>query len=142
MIRHATLRLGKYSAKRSQGSATGLTWGPTWGPLGDRHKLQLLSELAAVKRGVEPSRSEKLVMRAALDDATIAHDQDAIGVSDRAQAMRDHKARTALHELIERGLDLELGARIDGARSLIEQQNRRIGKQDREERRVGKECRL
>lgn len=69
-------------------------------------------------------------MRAALDDATIAHDQDAIGVSDRAQAMRDHKARTALHKLIERGLDLELGARIDGARSLIEQQNRRIGKHD------------
>ena len=35
--------------------------------------------------------------------------------------------RQTLHKLIERGLDLELGTRIDGARSLIEQQNRRIG---------------
>lgn len=39
-------------------------------------------------------------MRPPLDDATVAHDQDAVGVSDGAQTMGDHKTRATSHQLV------------------------------------------
>ena len=52
-------------------------------------------------------------MRALFDDISVLHDQDQIGVSNRGQAVRDDKARSALHQFIHTPLDKFLGTGID-----------------------------
>ena len=66
-------------------------------------------------------------MRAALDNLAIAHNKNAVRVTNGTQAMRDHKARATCHKLIKRLLDLQLGTSIDTRGRLIQQENRRIG---------------
>ncbi|MNY57242.1 hypothetical protein D3C86_1934190 [compost metagenome] len=50
--------------------------------------------------------------------------------------MGDHEARSPLHEHAHRLLDVLLGARVDGARRLVEHENRGVGEnrpRDREQ---------
>lgn len=54
-------------------------------------------ELRVVQIGVEAALGEQLVVCALLDDVAVANHQDHVGVSDRGQAVRDDKARAALH---------------------------------------------
>jgi hypothetical protein len=66
-------------------------------------------------------------MRAALDDLAVADDQHLVGIADRAQAVRYHKAGPPLHQAQERFLQVFLGARIDIAGGLIQDQDIRVG---------------
>ena len=66
-------------------------------------------------------------MRALLDDAAVAHDEDAVGIADGAQAVRDDKARAAAHEVIHRLLNELLGAGVDRAGRLIEDEDGGVG---------------
>ena len=59
--------------------------------------LRRFVELRIVQIGVEAAQGEQLVVRALLDDVAVANHQDHIGVADRGQAVRDDKARAALH---------------------------------------------
>src|SRR5215831_12197237 len=68
----------------------------------------------------------ELVKCAGLGDTALAKNQDAIGITDRRQPMRDDKGRAALHHLIERETDPLLGEWIERARRLIQNENRRI----------------
>ena len=63
--------------------------------------LLLHSPLAVIQAGVESIGGKQLFVRAALDNLAIAHDEDAVRVTDGAQTMRDHKAGAPGHKLIK-----------------------------------------
>src|SRR5450759_4943355 len=70
--------------------------------------FERLDELAVVEIGVEALPSQQFVVRALLDDPAVVHDEDRVGVADRREAMGDHEAGPALHELRHRALDQDL----------------------------------
>ena len=55
----------------------------------------------------------------------VLHDQNHIRLADGRQAVSNDKARAALHHGGKRLLDLQLGARVDGAGRLVQNQHRR-----------------
>ena len=65
-------------------------------------------------------------MAAALDDASLFQDHDAVTVFDSGQSVGDDKGGSALHQLIHAVLYNFLSTGIDGAGSLIQDQHRRI----------------
>src|SRR6266853_2156873 len=88
-----------------------------------------VGELALIERVVEAVPCEQLGMAALLDDATLIHDDDAVGVADGREPVRDDETRPALPQLRHRLLDLNLGASVDAARRLIQDQDRPIGQE-------------
>ena len=68
-------------------------------------------------------------MRALLDNVAVIHDQDEVGIHDRRQTVRDHKARTPAHKRVHGTADGKLGARIHARRRLIQNENRRVVEQ-------------
>ena len=71
-----------------------------------------LCELTQIEVGVSTLGSQQFLMRALLDNVAVVHDQDQVGVHDRRQAMRDHKARAPAHERVHGAADSKLGARV------------------------------
>ena len=65
-------------------------------------------------------------MRALLDDPAAVDDDDAVGVTQGGETVRDRDGGAPLGEGIERALDLLLGFGIEGGGRLIEDQNARI----------------
>ena len=65
-------------------------------------------------------------MIALFDNFATVDDQHLIGITDGAQAMRNHKARAPFHQAQQRTLDAHFGAGVDTARRLVENQNPRI----------------
>ena len=68
-------------------------------------------------------------MCALLDNVAVIHDQDQVGIHDRRQAMRNHKARTPTHERVHGAADGKFGARIHARRRLVQNENRRVVEQ-------------
>src|SRR5579859_5134696 len=66
-------------------------------------------------------------MIAALGDLTGLDLQNQIGVPDRAQAVCDDDAGASSQQPAERCLDVLLGAGVDAARRLVEDQDARVG---------------
>ena len=52
-------------------------------------------------------------MRAALDHVAVVHDENHVGVANRGEAVRDHKARTPHGQRVHGLLDQLFGAGID-----------------------------
>ena len=77
---------------------------------------------------------EQLVVRALLDDLAVLEHDDQVGVADRREAVRDDERGPAVQEAAERALDLALGADVDRARRLVEDQDPRVGEQRARER--------
>ena len=65
-------------------------------------------------------------MRAFLDDAALLHHDQAIHRGDSREAMRDGDHALALHERVERTLDRRLDLRIERARRLVQNEDRRV----------------
>ncbi len=65
-------------------------------------------------------------MAAALDDLAMVEHQDLVGVHHRRKPVRDDERRAAARDLVERALDLALGAGVERRRRLVEQQDRRV----------------
>src|SRR4051812_12416352 len=63
----------------------------------------------------------------------LEHDDQA-GVADRRETVRDDERRAAVQEPPERTLDLSLGADVDRARRLVEDQDARVGEERARER--------
>src|SRR5207248_3182017 len=63
----------------------------------------------------------------------LEHD-DRAGVANRREAVRDDERRAAVQEAAEGVLDLALGADVDRARRLVEDQDARVGEQRARER--------
>src|SRR5208283_3214606 len=68
----------------------------------------------------------ELVEGAALDDLAMVEDENAIGVPHRGEAMRDHEGRAALGRRRKRLLYLPLRRRVERARRLVEDHDRRV----------------
>ena len=66
-------------------------------------------------------------MRALFDDVAVIHDEDVLRMADGGEPMGDDKARPPLHQPLHRRLDILLGARIDVARRLVENEHGRVG---------------
>jgi len=73
-------------------------------------------------------------MAARLDEATRIQDQDAIGVDDRRQPVRDDQRRATAGNLVELCLDQAFGARIQRRRGLVENEQRRVFQQGARDR--------
>ena len=63
-------------------------------------------------------------MRAALAHLAVVQHEDLVGVDDGAQSVRDGDRRPPVHEHRERALDLRLDLAVDGARRLVEHEQR------------------
>jgi hypothetical protein len=57
---------------------------------------------------------------AAFDDAALVHHDDAIGVDDGGEPVRDDQCGAALRDALELGLDRALGACVERRRDLVE----------------------
>ena len=88
-----------------------------------------VAELAAVEVGVEAALRDEGVVRAALDDLALVHDEDQVGVADGRQAMRDDEGRAAGEQLLQRCLDELLAARVDAGGGLVQDEDARVGEQ-------------
>ena len=71
-----------------------------------------LCELTQIEVGIGTLGSQQFPMRALLDNVAMVHDQDQVGINDRRQTVRDHKARTPAHERVHGAADGKLGARV------------------------------
>ena len=70
--------------------------------------------------------SDKFVMTASLDDASLFQDHNTVTVFNSRESVGDDKGGSALHQLIHAVLYNLLSTGIDGAGSLIQNQYRRI----------------
>src|SRR6266852_7678340 len=62
-------------------------------------------QLLLVQIGVIAAASEEFVVRAALDDAAVAKDDDLVGVPHGGGAMRDQNGGAAVHDTAQAGED-------------------------------------
>ena len=88
-------------------------------------KFYLTCKLTVIQLRIEAVLLQQLVVFALFDDMAALHDEDDIRLADGRQAMRDDEARAPPHHGGERLLDLQLGARVDGAGRLVQNQHRR-----------------
>ena len=65
-------------------------------------------------------------MRPLRDDATAVHHDDAVGLQDRGEAVRDDQRRSPLHQALERLLDRGFALRVEAGRRFVEQQHGRV----------------
>lgn len=79
--------------------------------------------MAGEQVAVEAAAGEQVVVGALLDDPAAVHDHDRVGPADRAQPAGDHDAGTAQGGQVP--VDRRLGQGVEGARGLVEKENRR-----------------
>ena len=92
------------------------------------------ADLRAVQLGVEAAAGQQFAVRAALDDPSVVDHEDAIGVDDRRQAVRDDDRGSAAQDLVERLLDRELRLGVEVRRRLVEDHDRGILEQQTRDR--------
>ena len=73
-------------------------------------------------------------MRALLDDRAVLEHDDQVGVADGREAVGDDERGAAVEQAAQRALDPPLGADVDRARRLVEDQDPRVGEQRAAER--------
>src|SRR6266545_1883936 len=98
---------------------------------GCRRALSLLALEDPPQPSVLAAPCEQLVMFTRLDDRAIDDDDDAVRVPDGREPVRDDERRamaTALesHQILERPLHLALVLGVEGARRLVEDEDRRV----------------
>ena len=77
---------------------------------------------------IQPVGVDELLMGPPLHDAPLFQDEDLIRSLDRGEAVGDYKNRPAFQEAIHSLLDQPFSLRVQGARGLVEDQDRRISK--------------
>ena len=88
--------------------------------------MTLRRKIAGVQLIIFSFGRDQFVMGAALDDAPLLHDHDAVRVLDRGQPVGNDECSPALHQCVHAGLHQFLGAGIDGRRGFIQDQRRRV----------------
>lgn len=89
--------------------------------------LLCTDRIPRIKLVISPPLLNELIMRSALDDASLLEYHDAVGIAHRREPVGDHERRAAAHEAVHAVLHDALRARIDRARCLVEDQHGRIG---------------
>src|SRR4051794_25551600 len=87
---------------------------------------RLLRDIARDQRRVKPTAFEELGMSAALDNRAVVEHDYLIGVTDGGEPVGDRDRRPTLGQALERGLDRRLGLGVERARSLVEDEYRRV----------------
>ena len=65
------------------------------------------------------AQGDQLVVGAALGDAAVLHDHDAVRLADGGEAVRDDEGGAALEQRLQRLLDQDLGMGVDGGGRFI-----------------------
>ncbi|MBW8894520.1 MAG: hypothetical protein JF617_21395, partial [Burkholderiales bacterium] len=84
------------------------------------------TELHGRQLRVEPAARHQFVMPADVDDAAGVQHDDAVGLLDGGQPVRDDQRRAVLHGRLQRGLHDAFAFRVQRAGRFVEQQQRRI----------------
>src|ERR1700730_11214867 len=83
-------------------------------------------QLLLVQIRVITAASEKFVVRAALDDAAVAQDDDLVGVAHGGGAVRNQNGGAALHDATQAGEDALFGLRVDAGEGIVEDEDARV----------------
>ncbi len=75
---------------------------------------------------IDPAQAQQLLVCAPFYDSALVEHQDSVGMAHCAQAVGNHQAGAILHQLVQRFLDQQLGARVDGARRFVEDEDARV----------------
>src|SRR5713101_3310771 len=86
----------------------------------------LVPELQAVERGVASALAQQFIVPAEFDHAAVLDDEDAIGIHDGMQPMRDHDSRSSATEMLDGALHLPLGFGIERSGGLVQEDDRGI----------------
>src|SRR6476659_3204966 len=100
-----------------------------------RQARLLEAVVASDEGGVAAAAGQELVVGATLDDLAAVEDEDLVGVADGGEPVGDGHRGAALGEVVERLLHGALGAGVEGAGGLVEEQDGRVaqdGPRDRD----------
>src|SRR4051794_31997515 len=89
----------------------------------------LLSLLRVVNVLIDGAACHQLLMGSLSGDTPLIKHEDLVGVHDRRDALCDDNARTVLHERLERALDTLLRPEVNGAGTVVENENTRAHQQ-------------
>src|SRR5215813_1691782 len=96
-----------------------------WSALGGAGHGRRL-ELQMVEPRIDGSGTEQSVVTAHLDDLSLLHHHDHVGVANRRQSVSNDDGGAAARQLTEGPHDGIFGLRVQGARRLVHDENRRI----------------
>src|SRR3954464_14312922 len=88
-----------------------------------------INELEGGEPGVKSALPEERRVITDRNDAAAVEDNDALGLHYGGKAVGDDHHRTAIHEAIEGLLDEALALRVQRARRLVEEKQRRVAEQ-------------
>ena len=88
--------------------------------------LPLVGLLHVAEAAVDAVRGVEFVVRAALHDDALPHDEDEVRVADRREAVRDRERRAVGHEPVDGVLHEALRDRVERARGLVEDEDGRV----------------
>jgi len=75
---------------------------------------------------VDAVQLEELIVGTLLDDQTVAHHEDQVGISDRRKPVSDHERCPSLHEIVEGLEDDAFRLRVDRGCRLVQHENRSV----------------
>lgn len=82
---------------------------------------------ACIKLIVAPMLGDQIRVVAALDDFTLLHHENRVGIADGGQPVRDDECRSPLHQAVKPVFDMPLRPRVHGAGRFVQNQDRRVG---------------
>src|ERR1039458_4841300 len=103
---------------------------PAWGDGGAPLLAFRLRELKFVEFRISPAGPKQLCVGARFDNASLVQYHNEIGPLHGGEAVGDADRRAALHQLFERRLDDPLGFGIERAGGFVQDQNRRVLKDE------------
>ena len=91
-----------------------------------KYILLALHELQIIQLPIQTAQLQELLVRAALADFALVHDDDLVRVLDCGQTVRDHDRRPALHQLFQCLRDQALRLSVNVCRRLVQHENGRL----------------
>ena len=88
---------------------------------------KLRRKITSIKLVILALRRDQLIVGTSLDDPSLLHDHDTVGVLDGGETVGDDESGPSFHEGIHAVLYQFFGTGVDGGSSLIENQRRRVG---------------
>src|SRR5258708_10837106 len=83
-------------------------------------------QLLLIQIRVISAASEEFVVRAALEDAAVAQDDDLVGVSHGGGAVRNQNGGAAVHDAAQAREDALFGLRVDAGERIVQDEDARI----------------
>src|SRR6266852_84175 len=83
-------------------------------------------QLLLIQIGVIAAASEEFVVRAALDDAAFAEDDNLVGVLHGGSAVRNQNGGAAVHDAAQARKNALFGLRVDAGEGIVENEDARV----------------